>query len=120
MHVVRAHPGILSHLSADPRVVIGGAEQAVHAGLNLLAIAAVPEAYTREDDWPALVREFGLFPGSAEPNLVVRIPRALWPFDGVEAGPATPAADLVEADEPRAQAAGAAWLNARSRHVGGG
>jgi hypothetical protein len=115
VHVVRAHPGVLSRILADPHIVVAGVDRAVRAGLDLVAISAVPEVYVREVDWPTLVEDYALLPRAGEPNLVVRIPRTVWPFEGAEAGPATFAADLVEADEPRARSAGAAWLNAHVR-----
>jgi hypothetical protein len=120
VHGCRAHPGVVPRLLADRRIVIAGAERAVRAGLDLVAISAMPEVYVRDVDWPTLVEDYALLPRAGEPNVVVRIPRAVWPFDGAEAGPATLAADLVEADEPRARSAGAAWLNAQVRRAVGG
>lgn len=120
VHECRAHPGVLPRMLADPRIVIAGAERAVRAGLDLVAISAVPEFYVREVDWPALVEGYALLPRAGEPNVTVRIPRVVWPFDAAEPGPATLAADLVEADEPRARSAGATWLNTCVRRAVGG
>lgn len=85
----------------------------------MVAVDAVPEAYVPEADLPGLVRALALRPTSAEPDLVLRIPREVWPFAEGRIGPAALAADLLESDEPRGVSAGVAWLNSHLDQIGG-
>lgn len=109
---VRVHSGIMASLLADARVLVAGPEQATRAGLDLFALAATTEVYLREADWLGVQHAFALRLEDVEPNLTVRIPKAIWPFgDAKVPGPAALAADLVDSAEPRARTAGADWLN---------
>ncbi|MPZ01156.1 MAG: hypothetical protein GEU97_24975 [Actinophytocola sp.] len=56
--------------------------------------------------------KFQVLGKARESNLVLRLPRDVWPFEPAAGpGPAVLAADLLESAEPRAIAADAAQLN---------
>ncbi|WP_408895575.1 helix-turn-helix domain-containing protein [Nocardioides sp. R1-1] len=123
---VVAHPAAIERLRRVDGVWPTGPSAAAVRGFDLVALAEpIPQFYLAEEQWPALSHSLALREG-AEPRLVVRLPREVWPFAegrlrGV--GDAVLAADLLEAAEPRAVAAGAAclsellddWRRARSR-----
>ena len=109
----RAHPTAVRRLLDDPGAVVAGASQAPGAGLDLVVTGALPEVYVQPDDLPRLVRAFALRPASDRADVLIRVPRQVWPFPAGAAGPATLAADLLESDEPRAVTAAATWLGSR-------
>jgi excisionase family DNA binding protein len=126
---VVAHPAAIERLRRVNGVRPVGPSAAVGRGFDLVALAeSIPEFYIDEGQWPDLSRSLALREG-AESNLRVRVPNEVWPF--ADAGPsghgwvgdAVLAADLLEAAEPRAVAAGAArlgellasWQRERSR-----
>ncbi len=110
-HSYRAHPAAVRRLLGDSRIVVAGPTEAARAGLDLVATDARPEVYVRPDDELEVVRELALRLAPESPDVLIRVPRQVWPFAGSTAGPATLAADLLESDEPRAVTAGAAWLD---------
>lgn len=112
---VVAHPAALERLPGVDGVLRAGAGEAVSRGFDLVSLDASPEeVYVAAPVWPQVVSSLALRQ-SARPdlaNLVVRIPRAVWPFEERgEVSEAALAADLVESAEPRAIAAGAARLS---------
>lgn len=108
----RAHPAAVRYLLDDADVVPAGPAEAARRGIDLVALDAPPEMYVPPTRWPTLRERFRIVEKAREPNLIVRLPRDVWPFEpAAEAGPAVLAADLVESAEPRAVAAGAARLN---------
>ena len=117
---VRAHPGAIARLMAEPHVLAAGAAEAARRGADLVVMGEVPQLYVFAERWPGLVRAWYLVEASPEPNLLVRVPRGVWPFEG-HSGPglAALAADLLESAEPRAVSAGVAMLNELSSHVVG-
>lgn len=111
----RAHPAALERLKNVDGVLLAGAAEAAQRGLDLVVLGdGVPEFYVEASVWPQLAQSLAIREGP-EPNLLVRIPRDVWPFDISAGAPvvsdATLAADLLESAEPRAVAAGAARLN---------
>jgi len=117
---VRAHPGAIARLMAEPHVLAAGAAEAARRGADLVVMGEVPQLYVPAERWPGLVRALYLVEASPEPNLLVRVPRGVWPFEG-HSGPglAALAADLLESAEPRAVSAGVAMLNELSSRVVG-
>lgn len=126
---VVAHPAAIERLRRVNGVRLVGPSAAVGRGFDLVVLAEpIAEFYIAEELWPDLSRSLALREG-AESNLRVRLPNEVWPF--ADAGPsgqggvgdAVLAADLLEAVEPRAVAAGAArlgellasWQRERSR-----
>jgi excisionase family DNA binding protein len=104
------HPGEISHLLADKRLVRSGANAARAVGLDLLAGNGA-DGYASEEALDALVREHALLPTSAvEANVVLRIvPGDIW--DGfIEGRPHAPEAavalDLADEADARSRAAG--------------
>lgn len=115
-HSYRAHPAAVRWLLGDPRVVLAGPDEAARAGLDLVVTDARPEVYVRPGDEPELVRKLALRAAPEPADVLIRVPRSVWPF-AAAAGPATLAADLLESAEPRAVTAGAAWLGERLDRV---
>jgi len=117
---VRAHPSAIARLMAEPQVLAAGAAEAARMGVDLVVMGEVPQLYVPGERWPGLVRALYLVEASPEPNLLARVPRGVWPFEG-HSGPglAALAADLLESAEPRAVSAGVAMLNELSSHVVG-
>jgi len=126
---VVAHPAAIDRLRRVDGLQQAGPAAVVGRGFDIVDLAdPVPELYVPAEVWPDLARSLALREG-AEPNLRIRIPREVWPFadagssGGVVASDAVLAADLLESDEPRAVAAGAArldelldaWLRERAR-----
>lgn len=117
---VSAHPGAIARLLADPQVLAAGAAEAARMGVDLVAIGQVPQLYVRSEKWPELVRALHLVESSPEANLLVRVPRGVWPLEGHQrVGLAALSADLLESAEPRAVSAGLAVLNQLSSHATG-
>lgn len=114
---VVAHPAAIDRLRRVDGVMLAGPAAVAGRGFDVVAVAEpIPELYIAAAVWPDLCRSLALREG-AEPNLRIRIPREVWPFADVrvsgqaEVPDAVLAADLLEADEPRAVAAGAARLD---------
>jgi excisionase family DNA binding protein len=107
---LRVHPGELRRLLDDPALVRSGAAAAADLRLGLIAPDAA-EGYVAASDLDALVARHALWP-SEEPNVVLRVVDGSWPFPpGARvASLAVVAIDLLEDDDPRAQAAGWAAL----------
>ena len=113
---VVAHPAAIERLRRVDGVRTVGPSAAAGRGFDLVALGEpIAEFYIAEELWPDLSRSLALREG-AEPNLRVRVPNEVWPFADVgpsgqgRVGDAVLAADLLEAAEPRAVAAGAARL----------
>lgn len=113
-----AHPAALSRLTDDRRVIVAGAVEATRAGLDLVSVHSVPELYVRETDLPELIRTLSLRPAATRSDVLIRVPREVWPFAGRSAGPAVLAADLLESDEPRAVTAAGDWIGAHLSRAG--
>ncbi|MEQ6900775.1 helix-turn-helix domain-containing protein [Nocardioides sp. YIM 152588] len=113
---VVAHPAAIDRLGRVNGVLAVGPLAAVDRGFDLVALAEpVPEFYVAEERWPDLERSLALREGP-EANLRIRLPNEVWPFvdaasEQGEVGDAVLAADLLDAAEPRAVAAGAARLD---------
>jgi len=108
--VLRVHTGELSRLLDDPALVRSGAAAAAELRLGLIAPDAA-EGYVAAADLDGLCTRHALRP-SVEPNVVLRVVDGPWPFPpGARVAPlAVVAVDLLEDDDPRAQAAGRAAL----------
>lgn len=115
VHRVRAHPAAIPRLSAASRVLSAGAGQASLAGLDLVVVGDVPELYVAAEAWPRLAAKYKLQRRVTDTNLVVRVPRGVWPFarQGKVSAEAL-AADLLESAEPRARRAATEFLRARA------
>lgn len=117
---VRAQPAALERLLVAPQVLAAGAAEAARMGVDLVGMGQVPEFYVPSGRWPELVRGLHLVEVSAEPNLLVRVPRGVWPFGRhSRPGVASLAADLLESAEPRAVRGGVAKLNELSARAVG-
>ena len=116
------HPAALRRLLADPHVVAAGAQAAAAAGVDLVVTDAVAEAYVSADQAKRLIEALALLDRPGQVNLMLRVPRQVWPFDQDpnRAGAAVLAADLLEAAEPRAISSGVAVLNDLAAAVGPG
>ena len=118
---LRAHPAAITRLLAEPQVLAAGAAEAARMGVDLVAMSEVPQMYVPSWGWPDLGRALWIVEASAEPNLLVRVPQGVWPFEGhARPGLAALAADLLESAEPRAVTGGVAKLNELSARVVGG
>lgn len=110
---VEAHPAAVERLRRTDGVHAVGPGVAVARGFDVVALGEpLPELYVAADRWPDLSRSLALREGQS-PALRVRVPQEVWPFEGAAQrvpGDAVLAADLLEAAEPRAVAAGAARL----------
>jgi excisionase family DNA binding protein len=117
---VRAHPAAISRLLAEPQVLAAGPAEAARMGVDLLAMGQIPQFYVPSGRWPELVRALHIVEMPAESNLLVRLPRGVWPFEGhSHPGVAALAADLLESAEPRAVSGGVAKLNELSTRTVG-
>lgn len=107
---VHAHPAALMRLRAEPGVLLAGPAAAAAAGADLVVLAERAHMYVEPAHWPALAQRYLLDPQAVvdddEVNLVIHLPRGHWPAGADLIGPASLAADLLDADEPRARDAG--------------
>lgn len=111
VHRVRMHPSAVRRVVSSPGVVLAGAVVAAEQGADLVVVDEVPEIYLDQAGWSAVVSRYGPEDRADQPNLIARVPPA--PFGPPSTGSITPAvlaADLLDSPEPRAAAAGAAWL----------
>lgn len=115
----QGHSAAIRRLVADGRVVVAGAGEAADMGFDLVVVGGRPEVYVREEDLTTLVGELALRPVAVELDVLVRVPRQLWPFTTPQVSAAALAADLLESDEPRAVTAGISWFRAHVRDLGG-
>jgi excisionase family DNA binding protein len=107
-----AHRGALAHLAGVDGVwPADAATAAATAGADLAAAHTVAEVYVPADKFDALTRALHLGAATGRPDVVVRVPRQLWPFGPAGPGRAALAATLVDSDEWRANQAGAQILN---------
>lgn len=108
----RAHPAAIQRLLDRPDVLSAGDSEAGRRGIDLVALDAIPQAYVPSEVWPALAEGLMISKRASEPNLIVLLPRAVWPFEAQsEVSLAALAADLLESAEPRAVSSGVAVLN---------
>jgi excisionase family DNA binding protein len=100
-----AHPSALGRLVEDRRGVRTGISALADYDVDLTAPGQA-ELYARAGDLPALVRGYAL-EESERPNLVLRLPRDVWPFSTHEvAPPVAVAVDLLDGDDDRTTRAG--------------
>ncbi|WP_239111352.1 hypothetical protein [Phycicoccus sonneratiae] len=97
---------------------MAGEAAAVERGVDLVHGAALPEFYVPAEDWPDLSSRLQIRSGVREPNLVVRLPRVVWPFADGQVGLAALAANLLESGDPRAVEAGMSALRSLARDLG--
>lgn len=113
MRPVQAHPAAISRLRETNRVLFTGPRLAAARGFDLVAAGddQIPECYVPADEWRGISKSFALRASHA-PTLILRIPTAVWPFEGFDEVPdAALAADLLNSAEPRAVTAGELRLN---------
>lgn len=106
------HPGVLDRLADAGEVVRGGASAGAAHGADLV-VGEGFEGYVRAADVEDLIGRFGLDDRAARPNVLLRVVEdSVWPFESgqVVAGRVVVAVDLLEADDPRSQRAGANLL----------
>jgi stage V sporulation protein SpoVS len=111
VHRVRLHPSAVGRVVSSSGAVLAGAGLASEQGADLVVVHEVPEVYLDQPGWSAVVARYGPEDRADQPNLVVRVPPAS--FGPPSTGAVTPAvlaADLLDSREPRAAAAGVAWL----------
>lgn len=115
----RIHAAALQRLLNAPGVIAAGADAAAAAGADLVVLSALPEVYVDRAGWPDLVRRLAIRQDVVDPNLIVRVPVDVWPFDADELRPslAMLAADLLDSAEPRAISAGAKVLQAAAERI---
>ncbi len=115
---VLVHPAALRRLQANGNGALpAGLNRAVAAGADLMGLDPIAEVYVRPAEWSKLAERWHAKRVPAGANLLVRLPRDVWPFASREVGPAALAADLLESPEPRAVDAGARLLRERLRDV---
>ena len=109
---VVVHPAVLERLGEG--ALRAGADRAAELGADLVVLDPVVEVYVQPEEWPHLAEVWHAKEVAAAGNLVVRLPRAVWPFEHRgEVGPAALAADLLDSHEPRAVSAGLGFLRGR-------
>jgi len=106
VHRVYAHPAAIGRILGEPGVIRSGASAVSEVGADLIA-ADLAEAYVSETHLDHLIRRYRLRP-VARPNLILRVPRAVWPFPAGQVVAPAPvvAADLLDATDERSQRAG--------------
>jgi excisionase family DNA binding protein len=106
VHHFYAHPAAIPRLLAEPGVIRSGASAVSEVGADLIA-ADVAEAYVSGKRLDQLIRRYRLRPAD-HPNLILRVPRTVWPFSPHQMVAPVPvvAADLLDADDDRSQRAG--------------
>ncbi|HVW47121.1 MAG TPA: helix-turn-helix domain-containing protein [Solirubrobacterales bacterium] len=110
VHRYLAHPGEISHLFGDKRLVPSGAGAARAVGLDLMA-GSEADGYVSDSDLDGFVRDHVLLPAAAvDANVVLRVvPDDVWAafLKGRPHAPeAAVALDLVEDVDSRSKAAG--------------
>jgi Helix-turn-helix domain len=110
VHRYSGHPGEISYLLADKRLVVSGISAARAVGLDVLA-GNEADGYVRNSDLDGFVGEHALLPAAAlDANVVLRVvPDDVWAefLNGRPHAPEAPVAlDLVEDVDPRTRAAG--------------
>lgn len=118
----RAHPAAIRKLVSYPSGggLPAGEEEAMRRGFDLVAIGSTPQIYVASNDWPQRAGELMIQIGADVPNLTVRVPRGIWPFERQgQVSAAALAADLIESAEPRAISGGLALLTELSQQVAG-
>jgi hypothetical protein len=118
----RAHPGELSYLRSDPRLLATGISASGELGLEL-AGGAEADAYVREGALQKVVREHALSPASpGEANVTLRVvPDLAADLISQAPLPAAAALDLAESPDPRSARVGKrliAELDAELRRSG--
>lgn len=111
---IDGHRAAIAKLIEGPRCLAGGVMKAVEAGADLVAVDAIPEVYVPSEEWDRIRARLQLERSATgiSPAAVVRVPRGIWPFEGIDhVGAAALAADLLDSTEPRAVQAGVDMLN---------
>lgn len=104
----RSHPGEISYLLSDPKLVPSGISAAGALGLDLVSGAEV-DGYIPENDLASLVRDHALRPVEAggDGNVRLRVvPDAAWHLQRPAPPAAAVALDLLEDPDPRSKRAG--------------
>jgi excisionase family DNA binding protein len=110
VHRYSAHPGEISYLLADRRLVVSGISAARAVGLDVLA-GNEADGYVRNSDLDGFVGEHALLPAAAlDANVVLRVvPDDVW-AEFLKGRPHAPEAavalDLAEDVDSRSRAAG--------------
>lgn len=113
VHQVRVHPAALDRLDRY-RGLRAGAAEAARLGADLVVVEPVAEIYVRGEEWKSLASSLHAQPVAVAGNLLVRVPRDVWPFGARDrAGPAVLGADLLESVESRAVEAGLRLIHDR-------
>jgi hypothetical protein len=103
-----SHPGELTYIAEDGRVVLSGISAARPNGLELVPGKEL-EAYVRSGDLPAVAKKHALQPAEGAGNVLLRVvPDEAWLFerDDRYAPPAAVALDLIESPDARSAKAG--------------
>lgn len=115
-----AHPSVLPQMLAHPGVVASGVSAGDAYPIDLIAPAQA-ELYVAAGQLHPLLTRYAASE-SGRPNLVVRTPRALWPFDEAADGPVVApvvvvALDLLVGSDDRTRRAGMALLEAELARI---
>lgn len=108
-----AHPAALRRLVSGDGVLIAGEDEAARRGFDLVVGGGgVMHVYAVPSLWPDLQRSLAIQPAPSGEvaNLLVQLPRLVWPFRGEKVSDAALAADLLDSAEPRAVRAGSQRL----------
>jgi hypothetical protein len=114
VHRYSGHPGEISHVLADKRLVASGASAARSIGLDLLGSGA--DGYVSVANIDEFVEEHALFPAAAiDANVILRlVPGDVWADfvrERAHAPEAAVALDLAEEPDSRSRAAGEELLH---------
>lgn len=108
----RSHPAAIKKLLAQPGVLPAGDGEAARRGIDLVVVDGMAQAYVPREEWPVLSERLMINELANEPNLIVMLPRDVWPFEAKpEVTEAALAADLLDSAEPRGVNRGVAVLN---------
>jgi hypothetical protein len=97
---LRSHPGVLAGLSADERVVVGGAGAASAHGADLIDLSRV-ELYVLREDAQDVMNDFALQPVGRGANVVLRASHRLPRSIDRLASASVAALDLLDAGDER-------------------
>jgi excisionase family DNA binding protein len=110
---VRIHPSAWDSMLEDlgPDGIVAGPARAMALGADLVDLDPGREVYVRSGRWLKAAKRWHAKVSGADANVLVRLPRDLWPFEAGEGAlPAAIAADLLSASEPRSVDAGLRML----------
>jgi len=106
-----AHPGVLSHITADRRVSAGGAT-ALPPDYGLTAAGGRAFLYVSDQNAANVTRQYHMQPDHAGQVTLITVPAAVVPPAGRPVPAPAGAADLLNDDDPRDRIAAVTYLSA--------